>query len=79
MNQSLILDTLNKTEGNLDYLKENYNIFKEKYNNKFIAIKDKKIIAVESNIKKLIKDLKEKGENLSEIVIEFISKIPIIF
>lgn len=79
MNTKLVLATLNKTESNLDYLQENYNIFREKYNNKFIAIKDRNVIAVGDDMQKLLRYLKESGEDPSEIVIEFVSKIPVIF
>lgn len=49
---------------------------REEHPNKFIAVKSKKIIDSDSNLESLLKRLKEKGLNPSEIPIEFISKEP---
>lgn len=45
---------------------------KEKYVGKFIAVKDKKIVANDKNFQRLIKTLEASGEDLKSIFIEFV-------
>jgi hypothetical protein len=50
----------------------NKEIIKRGFVNKFVAVKDKKIISSGKNLDELIKILEEKGENPSYIFIEFV-------
>ena len=60
-------------EQNEDWFNLHYKELKEKYENKFIAIKDKKIIFIEDEIEKLLENLEKEGINIDEV---FITSIP---
>ena len=66
------LELLTSSEESLEWFQENFLEIKEKYQNKMIAIKNKQIVAIASNTKDLLKILKEKGINESEVLIESI-------
>jgi len=68
------LEMINEMEQDNKWLVSNYEEIRRKYENKFIAIKDKNIIASNPTLEGIIKDLKEKGENPSFVLIEFIHK-----
>ena len=55
-----------------DWLDSNYEEIRRKYQNKFIAIKDDKIIAYSDNLDILINKLISMKEDPSKILIEFI-------
>ncbi len=67
------LDLLNSAEESLKWFHDNSNEIREKYAGKQIAIKDKEIIAVADNGKKLLDLLKSKNIDDSEVIIERIS------
>lgn len=76
MNQELML--LNEMDANLEWFKQHLSELKEGYNNLFVAIKDEKVIASKQDLKKLVTDLKAKNQNPAQVLIQFISKTPII-
>ncbi len=55
-----------------DWFDLNYEELRRKYPNKFIAIKDKKVIAVSSDLNSLIDELKALNIDLNKVLIEFI-------
>jgi len=57
---------------NGNWLDLNYEEIRRKYPNKFIAIKNKRIIAESDDIDKLIKKLISMKEDLNKVLIEFI-------
>lgn len=69
MNEELKL--LEKFQQDNRWLAENYHQLRKKYLNKFIAVKDKKVIDYDTDFNKLIERLEKKGEDLGRIVIEF--------
>lgn len=66
------LDLLNSAVENLKWFHDNFSELQEKYENKIIAIKDKKIIISADNVDKLLAILKNKGIDDSEVLIESI-------
>ncbi len=66
------LDLLNSAEESLKWFIANSSKIKNKYPNKLIAIKDKTIVASSGNTEELLKTLKEKGIDDSEVLIEVI-------
>lgn len=76
MNQELML--LNEMDANLVWFKKHLNELKGKYDNTFVAIKEEEIIASNPNFDKLILDIKKIGANPVNILIQFISSIPVI-
>ena len=71
---SLDLILLEKMEKNGSWFSSHYNEIVEKYKNEFIAIEDAKIIAHNPRLDALLEELKKKGKNLSEILIEFVTE-----
>jgi len=72
------LELLNSVESDLEWFQYNYENLKKKFCDRFIAIKKKKVIDVDEDLKTLIKKLKDKGEDTTKVLIKFISKIPVI-
>lgn len=76
MNQELVL--LNEMDSNLAWFKKHLDELKEKFDGMFVAIKDDKVIGSNEDLKELVNDLKNKNENPVRVLIQFISKIPVI-
>ncbi|MHA1269511.1 MAG: DUF5678 domain-containing protein [Candidatus Helarchaeota archaeon] len=78
----ITIDKMSKSEKtailqgieNKKWVKNNYNNLKNKYNNYFIAVKDKKIIDSGQKLDNLLKRINSQYPDDNEIVIEFISK-----
>ncbi len=66
------LKILEEFEKDSKWLADNYGKVKEKYVNKFIAVKNKQVIDNDDDFHKLIKRLRDKGEDLRRVVIEFV-------
>jgi hypothetical protein len=67
------ISELKNFEEDGKWFHDNLNSFKvQKYLNKFIAIKNKKIVTSETNLDNLIKNLIKMGENPSYLFIEFV-------
>lgn len=69
------LKLLNRTEEDLKWFNNNYDSIVEKFDNKFVAIKNKKIIAAEDNMEKMIHKLKSSKIDPSVTWVGFVSKI----
>lgn len=64
------LQLLQESEENLNWFQDNFVEIQEKYPNKIIAIKNKRIVASAANIEELIKLLHEKNIDDSEVLLE---------
>ncbi len=67
------IELLNLAEENLKWFIANSSNIRDRFPNKLIAIKDKTIVASSENADELLKILKEKGIDDSEVLIEPIS------
>ncbi|MFH1209680.1 MAG: DUF5678 domain-containing protein [archaeon] len=72
------LELLNKFEEDMNFFNKNSKKLKEKYDEKFIAIKDNEIVAVGTIMEEVIKNLELKKIDPSGTFIQFISKTKII-
>lgn len=70
MNQELELIT--RAQEDNEWLNSHFDEIQQKYEKKFIAIKDKRIIAEDSNFFKVLETLKNKKEDPALVLIEFI-------
>jgi len=68
------LELLKETKNDEAYLRDNYGKLRERYPDKFIAIKDGNVIAEGSNMSVVLAKLKKEKENSALITIEFIHK-----
>jgi len=74
MNQPDELQLLKEMKKDEEFLKENYSELREEFPDKFVALKDGKVIDNAPKIEILMKKLEDKGLNPSVISIEFIHK-----
>lgn len=74
-----IIQLLNEADSDLIWFKEHFEELKKSYDNKFVAIKNGRIVGSDNDLKKLLKDLKKKEIDPKNVLIQFISSIPIIF
>jgi hypothetical protein len=65
------LDKLERLASNFKWIHNQYNNLKEKYNNQYVAIKNRKILDKDMNLDKLVKRLNIRNYDDS-IAIEFI-------
>jgi hypothetical protein len=68
------LQMITKMENNVQWFNLHYTNIREKYENKFIAIKDDRIISEDENIENLIKNIEKQGEDPGLVLIKFIPK-----
>lgn len=71
MNKSEFQELLN-VQKDAEYLKKSYDSLKKNYENQYVAIKDGKVIAHDKNIDIVLKYLRNKKINPSNILIEFL-------
>ena len=65
---------LEKFESNGMWLNEHYDEIYRKYRNEFVAVKDRRIIAHNSDFEALLKELKAMKIDLREVLVEYISE-----
>ena len=65
---------LEKFESNGIWLNEHYDEIYRKYRNEFVAVKDRRIIAHNSDFEALLKELKAMRIDLKEVLVEYISE-----
>ncbi len=73
MNEKQQLMQLKKFEEDNNWLQQKYEEMQEKYSKKYIAVKNKKVIASGKSMDELINKLKEMGEKPDLLVVEFIT------
>jgi len=66
------LKILKEFQKDTQWLIENYQKLKKEFVDRFVAIKNGKVIESDENLDKLIEKLQKKGEDASKTVIEFI-------
>jgi len=72
LNEEQELKMLEKMEQESKWFNSIYSEIKEKFKNKYIATKDKKILVVDEDFDKLIGKLEKSGEDSRLINIQFI-------
>jgi len=69
--ESIIFEELKQGNEQLEWLTKHYEELRKRYKNRYVAIKDKKIVMDDSDIERLIKRLQQEHYNLQDITIEF--------
>ena len=67
-----LIQEFNELEVDSNFISEKSLEFSQKYARKFVAIKDKKIIAIGDNFENVLNDIKKKGIDPSRVLIEYI-------
>ena len=72
------LQLLNNANNNLEWLQKHYKQLKVDFPDKFIAIKNGKVIASSTTMEKMLQKLEQIHENTDNVLIKFIYKMTII-
>jgi hypothetical protein len=70
-----ITSTLTRAYKDMDWFEANSKEFKKKYNNLFVAFKDKTVLDSDADLDTLLKRLKSRNVEVSSLFIEFVSTI----
>ena len=73
-----ILELLKKSEREIEWLDQNFEMISKEYDQKFVAIKEGKVVAIGTDMEEIIKNLKAKKIDPSVTLIKFISSVPIV-
>jgi len=69
-----VLKDLNAFGEDLSFLNGSMKILKKKFGDKFIVIKDKKVISAGDTIDEAITDASKRGVDVGKAVVEFVPK-----
>ena len=75
MNDGSIVQMLVSGRNDLMWFESNVNKLISKYNNQFIAFRNKEVIDSDSKLDNLLYKLKKKNIDTSDVFIKFVSKI----
>lgn len=75
MADTQIVQMLVKGQNDISWFDANFNNLLSEYDEQFIAFKDKKVLDSDPRLNRLMEKLKEKNINVSDVFIEFVSKI----
>jgi hypothetical protein len=73
LNQQILID-LKNYDADFAFLNKSMGVLRKKFANKYIIIRNKKVISSSNNMKEAIDSAKQKGVPVEKCVIEFISK-----
>jgi len=68
------LRKLRRFDRDLAWFQSHYDDLKKKYKGEYVAVKDRMVIDHDENLTALFDRLKEKREDISSLVVEFISE-----
>lgn len=72
MSEKEEIDAIMRMERDSEWLESVYNEIREKFVDKFIAVKNRQIIGNNSNLQDLLRDLRSNNEDPNSTLIQFI-------
>lgn len=72
------LHILNNIENDSEWLYSHYEEIRERFSDKFIAVKNRNVIESDASMENLVKKLEKKGENPSFLLTKFITRKEIV-
>ncbi len=72
MTEQELIQEFNELEADSNFVSEKSLEFSQKYARKFVAIKDKQIIAIGDEFEKLLNEIRDRGIDPSRVLIEYI-------
>jgi len=72
MTEQQILNEFKELEADSSFISEKSLEFSQKYARKFVAIKDKQVISVGENFEKIIEEVRQKGFDPSQVLVQYI-------
>ena len=70
--ESLILQELNEANNELKWFTKNYHKIQKECSNKFVAIKNHKVVFCQPKLEMLIKELKKQKKDPANFLIDFV-------
>ncbi len=68
-----------RLQSDYRWLAEARNILQRQYPNRYIAIQNREVVAIETNINLLMKELAKKGLRIDKVAVEHLSNHPLCF
>ncbi len=75
MESNIIAQTLLQGREDIQWFDKNLTLIKSKYNNKFIAFHNKRVVDSDKSLDGLMAKLRKDGVDTSNIFIRFVSKV----
>ena len=72
MTEQELIQEFNELEADSNFISEKSSEFSQKYARKFVAIKDKQIVAIGNEFERVLSEIKAKGLDPSGVLIEYI-------
>lgn len=72
MTEQQIIIEFKELESDSNFISEKSAEFSQKYARKFVAIKNRQIVAVGDNFETLIEEVKQKGFNPAQVLIQYV-------
>ncbi len=69
---SMELESIKRMEENNGWLQDNYEILRQRYGNKFVAIDNGNVVGSADTAEELLNNLQEKKVETASVLIEFI-------
>ena len=72
MTEQQIIIEFKELESDSNFISEKVEEFSQRYAKKFIAVKDRQVVAVGDNFEMLIEEVKQRGFNPARVLIQYI-------
>ena len=69
-----VLELLNSSENDLKWFSSHYNELKKKFDEKFVAVTNNKLVAEGDSFEEVLKKVTDKKLNPANVLIRFVSK-----
>ena len=69
------IQMLESGQNDLAWFESSLEKLQKKYNNKFIAFRNKEVLSYDTDLKALIRKLKQKGIDTSNVFIKFVAEL----
>lgn len=64
---------LRRFDESVKWFEENYNSLKKKYDGNYVAVDDRKVVGYNTDLRKLVKNLKHEGIDPRNTLIEYVT------
>ena len=72
MTEQQIIIEFKELESDSNFISEKVEEFSQRYAKKFIAVKDRQVVAVGDNFEMLIEEVKQKGFDPAQVLVQYI-------
>lgn len=72
------INLLLRAKKDLEWVRSNAGSFREEYNNRFIAVKNREILASSQTMESLLEALEKKGIDAGEVLVRYVSRVAMV-